>query len=223
MEPITIVMTTWFNTEDRIKVATETLKSWNELLIYDGQVALHVADDGSELLWEPEKYWGRSLVSVTKQYGGGVGASLNKGFDRAFVPSPLVLYAVDDWKLEQPFNITPWAELLLKRKDVGVVRLGPPHPNTTGTIKPFTDNWQSWALELDRDGYAFGHRPALYHRRFINFYGWFKEGCSAIDCEQDYAVRYNNNLNGPKVIYALPHPWLHVGEESLSELSPYER
>lgn len=205
MIPITIVMTTYFVDKQRQELAKKTLDTWEKMLYYSGNINLHIADDGSTLDWQLDSQWS---VSYSRQERRGVGASLNAGFCKAFETSPIVLYAVDDWLLEQPFDLTPWVQLLEERTDVGIVRLGPPHPYLRGEIMPYTTNWQGWALRLDRYGLTVGHRPELFHQRYINAYGWFDEDVNAQECERLASVRYANQL-GPDIVYALPHPWFH--------------
>lgn len=236
---ITIVITAYFpegvDGNKRRVAARMTLKSWSRYIKYAGWLDLVIVhdgpgnDDGTDNIGkfhrEALDIWTYPVthdrVTTMSPLGrGGVGRSLNLGFREAFKTSPLVLYAVDDWALTEPFDLTPWVQLLMERNDVGMVRLGPPHPGTSGVIRAYTDNWQGWALQLERSGYAFGHRPALYHKRMIDTYGWFKEDCSAIDCEKDYVDRVNSNSSGPDVVLALPHPWQHLDSVELAYLDP---
>lgn len=231
---VTIVMTVYFpdgaDGIRRINTAVETVTSWQANLVYDGPLHLHVADDGSTLCTErsvrkllhSKHVWNQSF-SFSQQERHGVGASLNAGFDAAFWHSPYVLYAVDDWSLLYPFSIDPWVRLLEEREDVGMVRLGPPHPGTKGTVEAFTEDWQGWGLRLDPyEGFAFSHRPALYHKRFIDAYGWFDEDQSALECERLYLQRINSRLSpkGPDIVLALPHPWMHLDSVELAYLDP---
>lgn len=218
---ITIVMTTWFTQTQRIEVALEALNSWKNYLIYAEELRLHVADDGSALDWNPEKVWD-GKITRSRQERLGVGASLNAGFKQAFKTSPLVLYAVDDWQLTEPFDITPWVRLLLEREDVGIVRLGPPHPHLKGTILPYTEEWQGWALRLDRYGLAVGHRPELFHQRMLDYYGLFDERVNAQECERLYSVRWAADERGPDIVMALPHPWFHYDLSVLPSTSHIE-
>lgn len=233
--PVTIVMTTYFS-EDRDgnvrrTAARMTLKSWKKYLKYAGQLDLIIAHDGAgndegtdnigKFHKDASAIWDREVTTFSPSGRHGVGRSLNLGFRSAFKLSPIVLYAVDDWALVQDFRIIPWVQLLLEREDVGMVRLGPPHPGTEGRVEAFTDNWQGWGLRLNRkEGFAFGHRPALYHKRMIDYYGWFKEDCSAIECEKDYANRFNEDELGPDMVLALPHPWQHLDSISMSGIDP---
>lgn len=218
MEPITIVMTTWFTTKQRIKVAQDTLKSWVKNMQYDGELRLHIADDGSTLSWEPERYW-KGVISYSRQERHGVGASLNAGFRAAYEASPLVFYGVDDWRLDEPFDLTPWAHLLLTKENAGLVRFGPPHPYLRGTIMPYTELWQGWALILERYGLTVGHRPELFHKRFTDYYGMWDENTNAQECERLASVRYADMPNGPEILYALPHPWFHFHLDVLPSTS----
>lgn len=219
MESVTIVMTTYFIHPERVKVAEDTLKSWNDKLYYEGDILLHIADDGSELSWTPRDFWKRSELTFSNQWRGGVGASLNKGFSKAFETSPYVLYMVDDWRLDTPFDITPWVYLLQQREDVGIVRLGPPHPHLFGRIEPMTELWQGWALRLDRHGLVVGHRPEIFHKRMIDSVGWFQEGVNAQECERLYSVRWAAKKDAPDIVLALPHPWYHIDQAELPSTS----
>ena len=218
--PVTIVMTTYFPSTDegdnRRRMAHRAMNSWAQNLTYRGEVLLHVADDGSET--QIGTCWGED-VTYSYQNQGGYGASLNAGFKKAFETSPLALHAVDDWALLQDFDITPWVYLLLQREDVGMVRLGPPHPNNRGTALMLTDAWQGWGLVLDRVGFACGLRPALFHKRFFDNYGWFEENTSALESERLYNEKFCSGT-GPNIVLALPHPWEHLDSVSMSGREP---
>lgn len=215
---ITIVVTTYFEDEQRKGEAEAALFSWHKFIKYDEDINLHIADDGSKL----KEYlpmngaWNRGTVSFSRQERKGVGASLNTGFRKAFESSPYVLYAVDDWKLNQELDLTPWIQLLEQDISIGMVRLGPPHPYIRGNVEL---TQMGWALRLDRYSFFFGHRPAIYHKRLIDTYGEFKEGVSALECEQEYLNRMVNDTR-LDVVYALPVSWEHIGSKSLSEIQP---
>lgn len=231
-DDITIIMTIWFPNDWRgdrkHKHAIDTLTSWHHHLIYDGDLFLIIQDDGStparftsfinemsEILardgsitgWQADSCDGERL---------GVGASLNRGFK---YQGDVFLYMVDDWAIDPNvmLDITPWVDLLRNEPDVCMVRLGPPHPNTHGDIVMYP---QGWALKLDRYAFAFGHRPALYHRRMIDTYGPFDEGESALECERMYNERFARMV-GPDIILALPTPFFHTSDDvHVSEEKP---
>jgi len=225
-------MTTCFFDERREQIAYETLASWAENLKYNSTIYLHVADDGGPIKPDIEKM-GRIInktpnsfmsrkITYSEQKAQGVGASLNAGFRKAYELSPIVLYLVDDWKLEQPFDISPWVYLLEKREDIGCVRLGPPHPHLSGSIEPMTELWQGWALRLNRYGLSIGHRPELFHKRMTDYYGWYEEGTNAQEVERLYSVKWAADENGPGIAYALYHPWFHIDQKDLPSTSHIE-
>lgn len=224
-QPITIAMSVYFpqgkDGQKRKQVALDTLYSWQRHLKYAGELHLRICEDGDteEFLQPAHSVWYQTLM-YSGHERGGLGKSLNKGFSRGFEVSPLVAAFMDDWSLTADFDLTPWAQVLLEREDIGVIRLGVPHPNTTGRIEHLGE--LGWGLILDRYSYAFGHRPALYHERAINHYSWFKEDCSPLECERDYSDRINADPNGPDVMLALPHPWAHLDSISMSSFAPNE-
>ncbi len=221
--PITIVITTWAPEGavggERRKALKETLDTWRDHLRYRGQLFIHVADDGSALPGYPEDCFPEHAISFSKQHRRGVGASLNAGFEVGFQRSPLVAYFVDDWALNGPMDLTVWAQILMKEQDVGVFRLGPPHPDISGRIRVF---WEphAWAFKLDRHHYAYSMRPALYHQRFVEAYGWWRPEISAVDCETAYSENFNKTAGIPEVYYACPYPWYPVGAVKMGEVVP---
>jgi len=229
--PISIVVTTYVPPDttraDALLMAAE---SWRSRLCSEGFIDLIVEGDGS-----PDDAWLRKLEDVWPELRyetgrGGVGASLNRGLAKAFERSPIALYAVDDWALTEDFNISPWVQMLEENTQIGCVRLGPPHPGITGTVIAASSNWQGWALRLDpaAGGIIAAQRPALWHRRFFDRIGPWKENCSALECEADMNSRWavdaqRELLHTPEIVLALPHPWYHIDTVSLSAINPGER
>lgn len=218
---IEIVMTTWFPPDERgpkrLEIAKQALTTWVDRLIYQGEVILHIADDGSGIERQLEVLLATWLGEghITRQSRRGVGASLNAGMGCAFAGGRLVLYLVDDWSLTQPFDITPWATLLEHDDSIGMVRLGLAHPDLTGKVCHDPESGQ-YFLRLDRHHYAFGFRPALFHRRMS---GPFAEEVSSNEAERLYAERYGRGT-GPDIALALLHPWEHLYGVELSAVEP---
>lgn len=223
---ITLVVTTYAPPGDageaRNLAVRETLTSWmNYLHYHNGGFKVHIADDGSEFPGHVESLQrlleGHWPVTVSRQERMGVGASLNAGFREAYLTSPLVFFGQDDWGLFKHCDVTTWAKLLEEEEGIGMIRLGVPHPNIRGYVKFYPGH--GYALALDRYGYTYGQRPALYHKRFTDFYGWWEEGESANECERLYLERVNN-LVGPNVILAFDYPWVPIESITLSDLVP---
>ena len=235
--PITILMTTYAPAggigEATAAAAHYSIKQWRKRLQYDGDLRLHVADDGSSLPGyglsvdsPPASYWGkRGPVTFSRQERHGIGASLNAGLTEAFRHSPVAAFFMDDWGLKWPFELGPWANLLLKREDIGLVRLGPPHPNTGGCIELFEE---AWYLRLTTDGIFTGLRPWMIHERMMQTYGPFAEDVHAATCEQLWNELIRETP-GPDVVLALPTAWEwvyamdgHQHRPSLASIDPRE-
>lgn len=226
--PITALCTTYFppGAEGalRERVAEDVVATWERHLSYDGEIRLHVADDGSDEE-HFEKFWAfteRWRDSSSSQQRRGVGASLNHALRAAFAVSPLALYLIDDWKALADFDLTPWADLLIN-DDVppartGMVRFSPPHPGLTGVVTAFPSGW---GLRLDRHNFAFATRPALYHQRMIDRYGWFDEGVNAFVVEDRYNNQFCEGMDGDiGIVLALPLIFDHVESIELGDITP---
>lgn len=208
--------------EARNLAVRETLTSWMQYLHYrDGGFRVHIADDGSEfpghvdsLVRLLEGYW---PVTTSRQERRGVGASINASFRQAYLTSPILFFCHDDWGLTKHCDVTTWVDLLEKDEHIGMIRLGVPHPNIRGWVKFYPGH--GYALVLDRYGYTYAQRPALYHKRFTDYFGWWEEGESANECERMYLEKVNT-LTGPDVILAFDYPWTHVESITLSALVP---
>jgi catechol 2,3-dioxygenase-like lactoylglutathione lyase family enzyme len=228
LPPITIVITTYAPPgEDgvaRREAAVKTWASWVDHLKYDGEILVHVADDGSSLEGYDHSYWTtlnqrlqltKEHVTYSRQERCGVGASWNQGLRVAHEQSPLSLYAVDDWQLLADYDLTPWANLLMTM-ELGAMRLGPPHPWLTGQVEHVEGGWM---LRLDRHHYTFSMRPTLFHRRLFDAYGPLDEDISVMECERLYNERFCA-ANGPDIALALPHPWDHIYSVELAYVEP---
>jgi len=237
MVDVSIVMTTAFfgpEAQSRASVACNTAWSLLRRLKYtDGEKRLIVADDASETDWWRYFMDGNTWRGGNLEYmrisgpAKGVGASLNRACNAAFRRGDVVLYVVDDWQLEQDFDITPWVRAFSASAEPCVIRLGPPHPNTTGEVMAISEEWQGWALRLNNKSYAFGHRPALYHPRMFKYHGQFQENANAYDCETAYANPFNwahgSDADSRCIYLALPHPWMHVFANELAGVEPGAR
>jgi len=222
---IKIVSTTWLpegaEGEVRLKGLSEVVESWDHYLQYEGDISLHISDDGSTGYLADELRNVASMIpfrtSLSRQERHGVGASLNAGIRQVLQEDSLMLYLVDDWELLNAFDLTPWAKLLEEDESIGMVRLGLPHPWLTGQIihHPACD----WYMRLDRHHFAFAHRPALYHKRFFDAYGMFDEDINAYECERLYNERFCQ-AGGPDIALALPHPWRHIESVELAGVIP---
>lgn len=234
--------------ETRIGATRKAISSWVEHLRYRGELRFHVADDGSVHPWwgagidVPPATWSPWPTTFSRQKARGVGASINAGFRQAFEVSPLAMYVADDWELFQDFDLTEWADLLNNER-AGFVNFGPPNPNVVGKVE-YAKKADDLALDdtLDahnhsyylrflrwRDphrpvvtGYAFAHRPGLYHKRFIDRWGQFGEDGGAIWCEQTYNNRWFKG-NKDDIVMPLYETWRHIPGTEFGLVHPPDR
>lgn len=204
--------------EQRMLQFTEQVAmSWRLGIEYDGEVEIIAVDDDSPLEWFPSEAIDMRFTNDR----GGVGKSLNSLFTMAAKEDSILLYAVDDWFLTYPYELTKWAKLLDDRSIVQL-RLGPAHPNLQGTIRHFDG---PFALELDRHGqhgFVASHRPTLFNaREWTEQYGTWVEGVNAYDCERMMNERVHETPgDGVLHLLALEHPWSHMDSIELGDVTP---
>lgn len=204
--------------EQRMLQFTEQVAvSWRLGLEYDGEVECIAVDDDSPLDWKP----GQAVDQVFRLSRGGVGQSLNALFRMAAEDDAILLYAVDDWFLHYPYELTKWAKILDDRAIVQL-RLGPPHPNLAGKIRHLGG---PFVIELDRYGqYGFvaSHRPTLFNpREWVDAYGEWAEGVNAYDCERMMNERVHEKpWDGKLHLLAIEHPWVHMDSIELGDVTP---
>lgn len=211
--PIDIVMTTWMPDEARLASALTASHNWYAHLYGDDGLRLIVADDGSPAARLAQL----EADAVTRAEAQGVGASLNRGLALA---GDLILHAVDDWIVETPFNLAPWARLL-EDGVADMVRFFA-HPNLRGK----TENTAAgFVVRLEPGhGFEFATRPFLAHRRFFEAVGPFAERVSACEAERDYNVRWRAQGQA-NILLALNVPlWTPLeSHASLSDIDPATR
>jgi hypothetical protein len=201
---ITLVATVYFPPGEPGQVREqgfrESLASWALNLDYGGRLHLAVVNDGPALPnW---REWTGSQYALGHERSGA-GGSLNLGIRDALTRSPLVANIDDDWLLAQPFDLTPWAQMLLEDEAIGAVHLLAPYPGCSGTIEP---RKHGWVVRMNRHNLVAGIRACLYHKRYFDAYGYYPENCSAWESERIYNERFCQ-MQGPESVLALPLPW----------------
>jgi len=192
---IAIVMVTYKRTRE----ALITVKSVCENLVYprekrgwiisdDGSPAEHMdaifhelMDVQQEVLWthHSEKWFPGTY---------NCGRGWNWALSTAHQYSDIILWLEDDWQLTRPFDITPFVQLLLERKDIGLVRLG--HLAVGNNVEIVGYGGIHYLKYLRTSHYAYSGNPLLRHIRFMNTYGMFAEERNPGEIELDYDARF---------------------------------
>jgi hypothetical protein len=133
-------------------------------------------------------------------------------------------------------NINPWAEVLEQDESVGCFRLGESSPNLAWGYQShwvvkqghvfgiWFDPWAKTNVKGDPivgrgPHYVWCQRPALYHPRFFEIYGRFKEGITAITLDWEHN-KHVAETSGPKIFLALLNPWRHIESVELAGVTP---
>jgi hypothetical protein len=219
LPPITIVSPVFIpQTEggwSRMMGAKQSVISWGRHLRYADGLRLHLVNDSVDV---PEVEVAKIVpyspfeTVISHTHGRGLGAALNEGVRAGLAVSPLVFVVDDSYSLVADLDLTPWAMTLMQHEEIGALGLMPPFRGQTGGDVKYIDDIRTEGLvliEFHRHAFAWNGRPALYHGRWFDAYGWFLEGVTGNEEEVDYAGRYVNTP-GPPILYAFLDPWQHV-------------
>lgn len=215
------------------------LRCLDELLVnlgYDGELNLHIADDGSgpghvELLEAVgrERNWGGRITTSNSErrgYGASYNAMTNvvHGFD-----SELVLSVEDDWALMRPFDVTPLAEAFGADPELNCIRLNYLGFGAQGIMRgrivrhlpgrtflmfdPACPEYHLWSAG-----------PRIETVGFQRKLGLFREHCSAGEMEIDVAGRPASREGiawpldaGVNAALDFPSVFAHIGTVSVKD------
>lgn len=214
-EPIVVILQTW----ERSEYAIRTIRAARKHLRYP-DLRWYVADDGSRqehvdtVLAELD---GVNLVgwhSKRRGYGG----NSNDAWKAVDEVSSLTAWIEDDWELTQPFDLYPYAALLMEREEIGMVRLGVLNLDIRG--RTWGHNGRVYWI-LDREPHhdgtpVFTGHPSLRHRRYRDAHGPYPEGLMPGETELAYAYQYRwGPQNAPSIVWPADYPsgglWGHIG------------
>lgn len=201
--PIVIVLQTFKRTD----VALRTIASAREYLHYDGDLIWYVADDGSpaehvdavrEML--PDAPWHSERR--------GYGANANVAWQAADSYSPLTFWLEDDWELQTPLDLTPYAQAL-NDEELGMIRLGYLNRGIGGSVVAAAGRlyWRLYHEPVEGVELVFTGHPALRHKRYRDAYGFYPEGLTPGDTELGYAFQYRKQHTGaPWIVWPVDYP-----------------
>lgn len=126
MSRLTVLLLTYKRTD----YACETLKSTLDNLKFDGEIAVHIADDGS-----PKKhvdtirkvaggYPHIVAVGSSNSERGGYGRNYNLATQQIHASSDFVLCLEDDWRLTRQLDINHLCKVLKSKPHIGCIRMG---------------------------------------------------------------------------------------------------
>jgi len=199
-------------TYKRTGYALRTIKAIKENLIYDGKIAWHVADDGSDsnhvhsIINEiGEDY---TLISARKGYG----ALANEAWMNS--KSNVTLWIEDDWELRHKLDVTPYVKMLNNRDDIGVVRLG--HMPINLDLESMGHDGRMYLDVKFNRQYAFSGNPHLKHKRAWSKWGPYPVGLNPGNTEISYDGQIRR-IGGLKIVWPLAigdrFLFAHIGEE----------
>lgn len=123
---LTILLLTYKRTE----YAVETLRSTLDNLEFDGEIAVHIADDGSSkkhvdaIRKVAGGYEHVVAVGHSDSNRGGYGRNYNLATQQIHPSSDFVLPLEEDWRLTRKLNIDHLCRVLLAKPHIGCIRLG---------------------------------------------------------------------------------------------------
>jgi len=214
MHPLVILFITYSRTNYAIKTIDSVFKN----LITPHGISWYICDDGS-----PQAHH-TAVMGRIKEHGGhicghhnqklGYGGGVNKGWPIASQTGPITLWLEDDWELEQPWDMGPYIELLMKNHNVGMIRLGHLPIEQIGKCTGYNGIRY---LEIDKNpSFQYSGNPHLKHDRFMLHYGKLPTGVDPGRCEQLYDGQVRKKRDkGPRILWPLfignRYLWGHIG------------
>lgn len=200
----------------RVKYAERTLRATLNNLRFYGEIAVHIADDGSpdrhreNLRKIAGGYAHVNSVGVTNAEGRGYGASYNLATQAIHPGTDYVLPLEDDWELTDELDVTPYTAAL----EVGFncVRLG-----YIGFTQPLAGVFAAIAgnvyLALDPNSpepHVWAGHPRVETVQFQRSVGPWPEGVDAGSTEFAVARRANARV-GVLWPFAYRNLYAHIG------------
>lgn len=127
------------------------------------------------------------------------GAGANIAWQGSGQYGDLTLWLEDDWALQRPLDIAPYANFLMGDPAIGMIRLAQIpinlHSETVGY------NSQIYLkLKKNITQYYFSGNPSLRHSRFFDFYGPYPEGYDPGHTEMAYDAQIQKMQTGPEIV-----------------------
>ena len=216
-------------TKNRTELAVRAIHQCLRYLRYEGRLMWFVTDNGSE-----PAHHERLGYAIPPMYvlggisqAGSIGACWNTGLREIFNHTEYYLRLEDDMCLKVEMNITRWVKIMMMNTEIGMIRLGQMVPGLDFESRKYriythVGHEEDILLRVGKGvQYCYSGHPALFHKRFHDYYGYFPEteiSAGELELSMDSSVRANG---GPDVYfpwdtgkYGTWGAWDHVGVRS---------
>jgi hypothetical protein len=208
MPVLPILLLTKYSPE-REGIAERTLKTIATLLDYPGGYKLYIADGSANIehAQNLDKIWANLYGGVAKiiHLQNTAGVVWNAGIAQIFADGHQWYYrSEDDFLLKENIDLAPYAQILLDRDDVGMVRLGLMPDGLNLRSIGWTDSTGHPGIYFDclpTTPYAYSGNPGIVHKRLHDVVGYFHEEHNPgdIEIDFDYRVRVAMEKGGPRI------------------------
>lgn len=203
-----------FLTCNRTEFALLTLQSTMKNLLYPKDlVTFYIADDGSS----PEHF--KAVKECIESNGFGIigyhnkkirhegqedtynaGLGWNLGLGICHQNTDYVLVLEDDWNLDEPFEITPYINLLRENEKVGLCSFR--ILSVEADVHTVGYNSEIYLRYDSTTQYAYSGNPHIRHARYTKHYGWFAEDRNPglVELHQDDLYRYREIEDGKMLL-----------------------
>lgn len=199
-----------------------TLLSLHEHLKYSGHIHYVIANDGER---EPVAQLLEKLpltmdwIAVGDEIRRGLGGNSNNGLQYCFENGyNVVLHTQDDYLALKDMELDQHVQKLAEDERAGWIRLKllAGQDFTLDVRDRYQQVW--WHSQSQ---YIASDQPHLKHRRFHDRYGFYREGVTVIETENEWCSRTKalgqQNPDWPKVLIPVEWPhdtgWLHIGDD----------
>ncbi len=219
--PIYIILTTYKRTE----LALRTIRGLQKHFHWEN-LGWVISDDGSDET-DLEKLWQAIIptnhLQIFRNYHEGTGHNMNIALQHVWeIGGNLTLMMEDDWVLEKPMDVLPYAKALLDHPEHGMIRFGYISEGLSGTLIK-EEGRLYWKLENRGYTYNYVGHPALRSKHFYDVYGKYPEGLAPGATELAMCGVVNSRP-GPNILIPADSGWYgpfaHVGAESLADIEP---
>lgn len=188
--------------EIRFGYTVNTIEHLKKNLHYPN-LSWHIADDGS-----PKEYQDRVLALLKGEKctfsdtgtGWDLNGNCNLGMKAGFERTDIILLWTDDRTLVYRLDLKPHVKLLTNHKGVAVIRFVPQGEGQTG--HKFDHSGKGWWM-VDKKSQTSWNAiilPCLFHKRFVEVYGYFQPGVWPLQKAWDIGDRHFKLTEGPGLV-----------------------